>query len=135
MEAAVHFVHEVSDRIVLLQRAGEQAVLRLVPFTLCGHEFHLLSNRFDLGTAHLIMLYAWRWQVELIFRAWKHTLSGVHLINLSEAGIEMPFYVLAIASVLWAAFQQCLSPTPAVTAAQPKTPTSRFSQLFRVRWR
>lgn len=135
LEAAFHFVHEVSDRIVLLQRGGEQAVLRLVHFTLCGHEFHLLTNRFDLGTAHLIMLYAWRWQVELIFRAWKHTLSGLHLINLSEAGIEMQFYVLAIASVLWAAFQQCLSPTPAVTAAQPKTPTSRLSQVFRVRWR
>jgi IS4 transposase len=65
-----------------------------------------LTNRFDLTTRQIILLYAWRWQVELIFRAWKHTLNGLHLINLSEKGIAAQFYLLLLASMLWAIMQQ-----------------------------
>jgi hypothetical protein len=144
LEPGWSFVKEISDRVVKLRRDPQGVVFRMVHFTIAGHEFNVLTNRFDLSTRQVIMLYAWRWQVELIFRAWKHTLSQLHLINLSEAGIEVQFYLLLLASLLWAALQQQLPKTPvrpaenemgSVKEPREQTMTARLSQVFRVSWR
>ena len=84
--------------------------------------------------------------IELIFRAWKHTLGALHWINLSESGIEMQFHILMMASLLWASLHQSpladavtpeASPASEDSAASEaaKTITASLSQLFRVRWR
>ena len=104
----------------------------------------LLTNRFDLTTAQLIRLYSWRWQVELLFRAWKHTLGALHLINLSERGIALQFQVLLLASLLWVRLQQQMVQQAAAEGAPdskpprpcpPRTVTGRLSTVFRVAWR
>jgi DDE family transposase len=144
LDASFSFVKDVRDSVVKLRRDPQGVIFRVVHFTIAGHEFNLLTNRFDLSTQQVIMLYAWRWQVELIFRAWKHTLSQLHLINLSEAGIEIQFHLLLIASLLWATLQQQqqrVSATPAerlmgsVKEQKQKTITARLSRMFEVSWR
>jgi len=140
------FLRSVRDTVARLRRDPNGPLYRLVHFVVAGHEFYLLTNRFDLTTFQIIQLYGWRWQVELLFRAWKHTLHGLHLINLSEAGMEIQFNVLLIAALLWVAFQQAAvaaaaaqAPAPAApvpaTAAVTQTPTARLGAVFRVAWR
>jgi hypothetical protein len=86
-------LRQMCDQMVKLPRGPHGTLLRLVCFTCAGHQFQLITNRFDLVTRDLVQLYAWRWQVELLFRAWRHTLGGLHLLNLSAAGIANQFYV------------------------------------------
>lgn len=134
----------ISDQIGKFSRDKDGTILRLVCFTAGGHRFRLLTNRFDLDTHQIILLYAWRWQVELIFRAWKHTLGGLHLINLSEAGIATQFHILLLASLLWALLEQtseALAPTASANKEKKQPPrkaqtiTAQMSQIFQVGWR
>jgi len=136
----------ITDQIIklIIRRQKQEVILRLVCFKACGHCFRLLTNRFDLTTRQIILLYAWRWQVELIFRAWKHTLNGLHLINLSEKGIAVQFYLLLLASMLWAIMQQqaeSLSPASSGDSKlgrktrSARTVTAQLSQVFQVPWR
>lgn len=136
----------VTDQVIklIIRREKQDVILRLVCFNACGHSFRLLTNRFDLTTRQIILLYAWRWQVELIFRAWKHTLNGLHLINLSEDGIAAQFYLLLLSSLLWTIMQQQAeslgsadwdeSKTKRRTRSA-KTVTAQLSQVFQVPWR
>lgn len=140
------FLAELQDAAITLRRDSSGTIFRLVSFRIGAHHFKLLTNRWDLTTSQVILLYAWRWQIELIFRAWKHTLGALHWINLSEAGIEMQFHILMMASLLWAHLHQSALPdsgTPEAsltgTGSSPtntaKTITASLSRLFRVRWR
>lgn len=132
-------LRQVSDQVVKLPRDPHGTLLRLVCFTCAGHQFRLVTNRFDLATHDLVQLSAWRWQVELLFRAWKHTLGGLHLLNLSAAGSAIQFHVWLIAPPLWALTQQtadhlsAAKSTPARSARQ--TMTGSLSQLFQRAWR
>lgn len=137
-------VQGVSDSVVKLERDHRGTLFRLVCFSVCGHQYKLLTNRWDLTTHQVLMIYCWRWQVELIFRAWKHTLGALHLINLSEAGIMMQFQILVIGSLLWVASQQEALQAVAVEraarrkkSAQERLPplTQRLSQALQVGWR
>jgi hypothetical protein len=129
----------VSDEIVKLPRDKDGTILRLVCFTCGGHQFRLITNRFDLHTHDIVRLYAWRWQVELLFRAWKHTLSGLHLLNLSEAGIAIQFHMLLLGALLWALTQQVaekLAPVPTSKKTQtPRSLTGSLGSLFQRAWR
>lgn len=146
LPAAYSFVGELRDAAINLRRDPSGTVLRLVSFRIGAHQFKLLTNRWDLTTAQVILLYAWRWQIELIFRAWKHTLGARHWLNLSEAGIEMQFQILVMASLLWAFVHQSQTaesvnaetnlPEVAREAKRPtSTITASLSQMFRVKWR
>lgn len=131
------------DQIIQLTRDEAGTVLRLVSFRCGAHHFVLLTNRFDLTTAQLIRLYSWRWQVELLFRAWKHTLGALHLLNLSERGIALQFQVLLLASLLWVRLQQQMAQQAAASGTPVSTPpppcprsvTARLSTVFRLAWR
>lgn len=138
----VRQLSSISDRIGKFRRDQDGTILRLVCFTVRGHQFRLLTNRFDLATHQIILLYAWRWQIELLFRAWKHTLGGLHLINLSEAGIATQFYILLLASILWTLLEQASESSAPSASAQKKpsqrnakTITAQVSEVFQVGWR
>lgn len=141
-----NFLAELQDAAVKLRRDSSGIIFRLVSFRIGDHHFKLLTNRWDLTTSQVILLYAWRWQIELIFRAWKHTLGALHWINLSEAGIEMQFHILMMASLLWAQLHQSslqdsktpeesLTSTGSSATKTAKTITASLSRIFRVRWR
>jgi hypothetical protein len=135
----------LTDQVVRLACDPSGTLFRLVRFQVGTHQFQLLTNRWDLATWEIVMLYAWRWQVELIFRAWKHSLGALHLINLSESGIAIQFHILLIASVLLIAFEQeaartaaaCPSAhfTPRRARSRAWTPTAILSTVFHVSWR
>ena len=66
----------------------------------------LITNLFDLTTYEVVMLYAYRWQIELCFRFIKRTLKGIHLMSHQPDGIEIQFYLYMIGYLLLMAFKQ-----------------------------
>ena len=73
-------------------------IYRLICFEVLRSKFMICTNRVDLSTLQIIMLYAYRWQIELMFKFLKRTLNGIHLMNHSENGVNIQFYVLMIVS-------------------------------------
>lgn len=75
----------------------------------------------------------------MLFRAWKHTLGALHLINLSGDGIALQFQVLLLASLLWPALQQQVAQQAAAQGTpapkRGRTLTAQWSQVLQVRWR
>ena len=59
-----------------------------------GSKFSICTNRLNLSTLQIIMLYAYKWQIELMFKFLKRTLNSIHLMNNSENGVNIQFYVL-----------------------------------------
>lgn len=54
----------------------------------------------------IIILYAYRWQIELFFKYLKRTLNGLHLLNHALNGVEIQFYVLMTLVLLLLKFRQ-----------------------------
>ena len=97
---------EVTDESVIFTNDGAQNRLRSITFKVAGSYFRLVTNRFDLTTLNVIILYAYRWQIELFFKFMKRTMKGIHLLNHSQNGVEIQFYVLMITAVLMLKLKQ-----------------------------
>jgi hypothetical protein len=91
---------DVTDQIIQCSNDPFGHTYRLVRFQVGTEQFYLLTDRTDLTTFQVIMLYAYRWQVELTFRFLKRTMQGIHLINQSECGVKIQFYVILIVALL-----------------------------------
>ncbi len=96
----------VSDVKVVFNNDPNKHEYRIVSFVAGGESYLLITNRFELTTYQVIMLYAYRWQVELVFRLLKRTMNGLHLMAHSPNGIEVQFYLYMIAYLLLLAFKQ-----------------------------
>jgi hypothetical protein len=90
----------VTDQIIQCSNDPFGHTYRLVRFQVGTEQFYLLTDRIDLTTFQIIILYAYRWQVELTFRFLKRTMYGIHLINNSECGVHIQFYVILIVALL-----------------------------------
>jgi hypothetical protein len=99
-ECVNHIFSQVSDRKVQLNNAKGKPVYRLVIFWIGEEQFLILTNRLDLTTFQIITIYAYRWQVELMFRFLKRSLNGLHLLSTSQEGVTIQFYVLLIVALL-----------------------------------
>jgi len=99
-ECVRHIFSQVSDQKVTLNNATGKPVYRLVIFWIDQEQFLILTNRLDLTTFQIILIYAYRWQIELMFRFLKRTLNGLHLLSTSQKGVTIQFYVLLIAALL-----------------------------------
>lgn len=97
---------EVKDLKVLFKSDKQLQCYRVVSFISSGVSFLLITDRFDLKTHEVILLYAYRWQVELIFRFLKRTLNGLHLMSHDPRGIEIQFTLYMIAYLLLLSFKQ-----------------------------
>lgn len=93
-------VSNVTDLKVLFTNDPNTALYRVVTFWVMDERYHLVTDRFDLTTYQIIMLYAYRWQVELVFRFLKRTLNGIHLMNHTPEGVEIQFLLYMIAYLL-----------------------------------
>jgi hypothetical protein len=91
---------DVTDQLIQCSNDTLGNTYRLVRFRVGTEQFYLLTDRTDLTTFQVIMLYAYRWQVELAFRFLKRTMHGIHLINHSEQGVSIQFYVILIVALL-----------------------------------
>ena len=89
---------------------NEKFEYRMVIFIVMGESYCIATNRFDLTTYEIIMLYAYRWQIELIFRFIKRTQNCIHLLSHDPNGIEIQFYLYMIVHLLLLSFKQrCVS--------------------------
>lgn len=95
----------LSDRIVrspgLKKRDGLEVSFREI--TLCGSdgkELRILTNRLDLGAEIIVLLYRYRWQIELFFRWLKSYANFNHLISHSAGGVLLHFHVALIGVML-----------------------------------
>ncbi len=99
-EAVQHIFTQVSDQWVCLTGDGGQPIYRLVTFWVGSEKYLVLTDRLALTTFQIILLYAYRWQVELIFRFLKRTLTGLHLLSTSKEGVTIQFYLLLCTTLL-----------------------------------
>jgi len=102
---------QVRDRIVRPKDSAYAHIrFRLVECTVGSTTYRLITNLYQLTTFQILLLYAYRWQIELIFRYLKHTMHGVHLITQHPAGIQNFFYALLLTALLHLRFKQrCLA--------------------------
>lgn len=105
-EVVQHIFTQVSDQRVCLTGANGQPIYRLVTFCVGSEKYLVLTDRLELTTFQLILLYAYRWQVELIFRFLKRTMTGLHLLSTSKEGITIQFYMLLCTALLQLRFKQ-----------------------------
>lgn len=99
-------LYQVSDQLIRFDNDPNQIVYRLVMFKVLDSEFRICTNRLDLTTLEIIMLYAYRWQIELLFKFIKRVLNGIHLFNHSQNGANIQFCLLMTMSVLYLNLRQ-----------------------------
>lgn len=102
------FLSEVTDAIVLFPGDASEKTYRLVSFVVWGVQYRIATNHLELKTSEIIMLYAYRWQVELFFRCIKRFFNALHLWSHEADGIKIQFYIYLIAYVLLINFKQTL---------------------------
>ena len=95
-----HIFREAKDELIRFDNDKHSHVYRLVQFVIGSESFYILTDRKDLTTFQIIMLYAYRWQIELMFRFLKRTINGIHVIKHSQQGITIQFYMMLIVSLL-----------------------------------
>jgi IS4 transposase len=66
----------ISNSIGVFTNDFHQNSVRLIRFQVWGNVFMIATNRFDLSTLNIIILYAYRWQIELFFKYIKRTMNG-----------------------------------------------------------
>lgn len=90
----------VTDQVIQFENDEHENTYRLICFMVLQSQFRICTNRLDLTTLQVIILYAYRWQIELFFKFIKRSLKGIHLFNHSENGVNIQFYLLMITAVL-----------------------------------
>ena len=123
------YLSQVADSIIVFSNEKQKRAYRLVTFLADGESYCITTNRMDLSTEQIIMLYAYRWQVELFFRVLKRTFNALHLWTHHERGIQSQFYIYLIAYVLLIHFKQTLSQAAKQDINSEDAQTSRRSSL------
>ena len=101
---------DIRDRRVRSAHEDAQGIeFRLVEFTVGVSSYKLITDRFDLSTFQVMLIYAYRWQIELAFRFYKHTMNGKRVITHSHWGIENYFTGMFLTALLHLQFKRdCL---------------------------
>jgi hypothetical protein len=97
---------DVEDLKVYCDKGDDSGTWRVVRFVIGQSRFVLFTNRWELTTWQIIIIYAYRWQIELFFLFLKRTLHGLHLLTHSRNGLQIQFYVMLIAALLLLHFKQ-----------------------------
>lgn len=91
---------ELSDQLIQFESDPYENQYRLICFSVLQSQFKICTNRLDLTTLQIIILYAYRWQIELFFKFIKRSLKGIHLFNHTENGVNIQFYLLMTVAIL-----------------------------------
>lgn len=134
--------HQVRDEIVIFRNDKNGSRVRLIQFSVAGSYFRLITNRIELSALQIIILYAYRWQIELFFKYLKRTLNGLHLFNHSENGVGIQFYLLMTLSLLLLKFKQQTEPQKnkkkekgEKNEANPSEWIRKISEIFYESWK
>ncbi len=106
--AAHGLFQQVTDEMIRYDNDPHGTLWRLVRFRIGKEVYCLLTDRRDLTTFQVILLYAYRWQIELLFRFLKRTVNGIHLIRHDQEGATIQFYSLMISALLSLRLNQCI---------------------------
>ena len=133
--------HQVKDESVIFKNDRHRSRVRVVRFKAAGSSFRRLTDRFDLSQLQIIILYAYRWQIELFFKYLKRTLNGLHLFNHSENGVGIRFYLLMTLALLLLKFKQQSEPTKKnrekaeKNEANPSERIKKIGEIFYEGWK
>ena len=100
------YLSKVTDSYVTFKGDKQKKTYRLITFEVFDEIYRITTNRLDLQTHEIIMLYAYRWQIELFFRCIKRCFKSLHLWTHNEKGIEIQFYLYMIIYILLLNFKQ-----------------------------
>ena len=95
------------DAIVLLGTPGvnqTQKEIRLVGYEIGRVKYWIATNRFDLTSEQIALIYKLRWEVEKFFAWWKRHLKVYHLIARSEHGLMVQILAGLITYLLLAIY-------------------------------
>jgi len=95
-----HLFANLTDQRIRCPNDPSRDTYRLITFECRNTAFLILTNRMDLTTFQILLLYAYRWQIELLFRFLKRSMGGLHLFNLSKEGLSIQFYLFLITAIL-----------------------------------
>lgn len=90
------FTH-VADRLVYFTNnplQTEASIFRIVSFRVLKTHFIICTNRTDLTTLQIMLLYAYRWQIELFFKYLKRAIHGIHLFSNGQNGSKVYLHLL-----------------------------------------
>jgi transposase len=90
----------IKDELITYDNDENKNTYRLISFAVGNETFLILTNRQDLTTYQVITLYAYRWQIELLFRFLKRTMKGIHLVKHDSKGVTIQFYAMLIMALL-----------------------------------
>jgi hypothetical protein len=114
----------VLDEKVQCPNDKNQNIYRLVRFQIGTELYCLLTNRFDLTTFQIICVYAYRWQIELLFRFLKRTMNGIHLIKNDRKGVTIQFGSKLITAILLLHLKQDILEEIEIRNTQNEVPTN-----------
>ena len=100
---------KVSDKLIRFRSnplKTDAAIFRLVSFQVLKTHFIICTNRRDLTTLQIILLYVYRWQIELFFKFIKRSLNAIHLFCQSPNGATVYIYVILCFVLLQMALKQ-----------------------------
>ena len=122
----------VTDQLIAFTNQPDLGRFRLVCFHIQGKQFTICTNRTDLTTLQIILLYAYRWQIELMFKFLKRTMNGLHLFNQSENGVQIQFYSLLTLALLQLRLKQvCQRQQKVVEQEQEKDDIEQHITYFK----
>ena len=102
----VDWLLNVQDLKVDCEKGEHGGTWRVVRFVIGTSQFILFTNRWELSTWQIVTIYAYRWQIELLFLFIKRTMNGLHLLSHSHNGIQIQFYLMLSAALLLLHFKQ-----------------------------
>jgi len=82
--------HVFYDAIVILgknEKSKTKKHVRVVGYKVDGVDYYVATDRFDLTSEQIALIYRLRWKIETFFKWWKHHLNVYHLIARSEYGL------------------------------------------------
>ena len=107
LPSGMSWLVNVQDDKVYCDKGEDSGTWRVVLFLIGKSEFVLFTNRWELSTWQIIIIYAYRWQIELYFLFVKRTINnGLHLLTHSKNGLETQFYMMLISALLLLHFKQ-----------------------------
>ena len=125
------YLSAVTDSKISCDNDKRKRVYRLITFVVDSETYFIMTNRFDLKTHDVIMLYAYRWQVELLFRCLKRTFGALHLWAHNPRGIEIHFYIYLIAYVLLLHFKQNCERQKKAALTEENAQKNKADSLYR----